>query len=107
MFARILRMQLKINKVDEAVKLFKNGVLPLCKKQQGFEGAYYMTDPKTGAGVAVTLWTNERAMLASEENRFFQEQVAKFVEFFALPPIREAYEVSVKEKMETPQKLKV
>ncbi len=107
MFARILRMKIKIDKIDEAANLFKKSVIPLCKKQPGFEGAYYMTDPKTGEGAAITLWENEEAMLASEKNRFFQEQVAKFVEFFAIPPIREAYEVALKEEMKTPQKLKV
>jgi len=104
MFARVLRMQIKIDKIDEAAKLFKKGVIPLCQKQEGFEGAYDMTDPKTGESVAITLWTNERALLASEENRFFQEQVAKFVEFFAIPPIREAYEVALKAEMKAPQK---
>ena len=107
MFARILRMQIKIDKIDEAVKLFKTGVVPLCKKQPGFEGAYYMTDSKKGEGVAITLWKSEKDMLANEKSHFFQEQVAKFVGFYAMPPIREAYEVALKEEMKTPQKLKV
>jgi heme-degrading monooxygenase HmoA len=81
-FARILRMQLKKDKVEEAANLFKRSVVPLCRKQRGFKGAYYMTDAKTGEGVAMTLWENREAMLASEENRFFQE--------------REAYEVALR-----------
>jgi hypothetical protein len=36
-------------------------------------------------------------MLATEEGRFFQEQLVKFMGFFKEPPIREAYEVIVKE----------
>jgi quinol monooxygenase YgiN len=107
MYARILRMQIKKDKIEEASNLFKKGVLPLCKKQAGFESAYFMTDPKTGGGIVITFWTDEKSMLASEENRFFQEQVAKFVEFFSIPPIREAYEVVLKREMKTPQKLKV
>jgi hypothetical protein len=42
--------------------------------------------------------------LASEENRFFHEQVAKFVPFYREPPVREAYEVSL--KMEAKQRRK-
>jgi heme-degrading monooxygenase HmoA len=95
-FARILRMQLKKDKVEEAANLFKNIVVPLCRKQRGFKGAYYMTDAKTGEGVAMTLWENQEAMLASEENRFFQEQVSKFVGFYASSPVREAYEVAIR-----------
>lgn len=99
MFARILRVQIKIEKIDDAAKLFRKEVVPLIKKQPGFKGTYFMTDPKTGEGAIITLWENEGAMLANEENGFFQEQVAKFVDFFAKPPIREAYEVVLKEDM--------
>jgi heme-degrading monooxygenase HmoA len=106
MFARVLRIQIKVDKIDEAAELFKKGVAPLCKKQAGFEGAYYMSDPKTGEGIVLTLWEQEQAMLASEESRFFQEQVAKFLDFYAKPPIRETYEVALIAKMKKPQKLK-
>jgi heme-degrading monooxygenase HmoA len=106
MFARILRMQLKKGKINDASNLFKKTVLPLCKKQAGFEGAFYMTNPKTGEGMAITFWATEKAMLASEENRFFQEQVAKFVEFFTIAPVREAYEVLLKKETGTSPKAK-
>ncbi len=99
MFARILRMHLRKDKINEASNLFKKGVLPLCKKQDGFEGAFFMTNPKTGEGVSITFWATEKSMLASEENRFFQDQVAKFVDFFTLAPVREAYEVLLKKEM--------
>jgi heme-degrading monooxygenase HmoA len=104
MFARILRMQLKKDKITEAANLFKKNVLPLCKKQAGFEGAFYLTNPKTGEGMAITFWKTEEFLLASEENRFFQEQVAKFVGFFTIAPVREAYEVLLKKEPETAPK---
>jgi len=97
-------MQLKKNKIKEASNLFKKNVLPLCKKQKGFEGAFYMTNPKTGEGMAITFWTTEESLLASEENRFFQEQVAKFVNFFTIAPVREIYEVLLKKEMMTSPK---
>jgi quinol monooxygenase YgiN len=95
-------MEFKKDKVKEAADLFKRSVLPLCKKQAGFTGAYYMTDSKTGGAIAITFWVDEQAMLASEENRFFQEQVGKFVQFFSAPPIRETYELTLKRDMKTP-----
>lgn len=36
MFARILEAEMKWDKKDEAVKVFKNQVLPILKKQNGF-----------------------------------------------------------------------
>ncbi len=94
MFARVLRSQLKPDKIIEASRMFEETVLPLCREQKGFKAGYYMTDPKTGESVALTLWESEEDMLANEESHFFQEQVARFVPFYAKPPIREAFEVA-------------
>jgi heme-degrading monooxygenase HmoA len=96
MFARILKSRLKIDKIAEATRTFKETVIPLCRKQRGFKGGYYMSDPKTGESVAITLWESEDDMLATEASRFFQEQVARFIPFYAKPPIREAYEVTLR-----------
>jgi heme-degrading monooxygenase HmoA len=97
MFARLLKIQLKIDRIDEAIRLFKTNVVPQCKKQKGFKGAYFMTDQKTGEGVVITLWTSEEAMLANERSHFFLEQVTKFLSSYAKAPIREAYEVAVRD----------
>jgi heme-degrading monooxygenase HmoA len=101
MFARVLRSHFKPDKVEEAARMFKESVLPLCRKQPGFRGAFFMKDAGMGDSVIITLWESRDAMLASEENRFFQEQVAKFVPFYRDPPIRDAYEVILREKAKT------
>ena len=46
MFARLLRIQVSINRIDEAAKLFEDSVIPLCKGQQGYKGAYFLSDRK-------------------------------------------------------------
>jgi heme-degrading monooxygenase HmoA len=102
MFARILKSQLKVDKIAEATRTFKQIVIPLCRKQRGFKGGYYMSDSKTGATVAMTLWESEDDMLATEANRFFQDQVALFIPFYAQPPIREAYEVTIRTEAKKP-----
>jgi heme-degrading monooxygenase HmoA len=96
MYARLLRIQLKIDRIEEAVNLFKKNVVPLCRKQKGFKGAYFMVDPKSGDGLVITVWASEKAMLANEQSHFFLEQVTKFIGFYTKPPIREAYEVVLK-----------
>jgi heme-degrading monooxygenase HmoA len=98
MFARVLRSQLKIDKIAEATRTFREIVIPLCRKQRGFKGGYYMSDAKTGESVAMTLWESEEAMLANEASLFFQEQVARFIPFYATAPIREAFEVAIREE---------
>ncbi len=98
MFARILRSRLKLDKIDEAAKTFRENVIPLCREQEGFKGGYFMSDPKTGESVAITFWENREAMLANEQSHFFQQQVAKFIPFYVKPPVREAYEVIMEEE---------
>lgn len=95
MYARLLRIQTKINRIDEASMLFEESVLPLCKSQKGFRGAYFLADRNTGHCMPVTLWESKEDMKATEESAFFQEQVVKFMDFFTAPPIREAYEVTI------------
>jgi heme-degrading monooxygenase HmoA len=98
MFVRLLRMELVVDRIDEARDLFVKDIIPLCRKQDGFRGAHFLKDPKSGHCVAMTLWNTEAAMLANERSRFFQEQVAKFLKYFAAVPIRETYEVVVNDK---------
>jgi len=102
MFARVLRMHLKVDKIAAATRIFREIVIPLCRKQPGFKGGYYMSDPKTGGSMALTLWEREEDMLATESSHFFQEQVARFIPFYAKPPIREAYEVTMRTENEKP-----
>jgi len=97
MFARLLRIKTKIERIDEAAKLFEESVIPLCKNQKGYKGAYFLTDRKTGVSILITLWENEEDMLDTESSHFFQEQLVKFMTFFKAPPIREAYEVVVQD----------
>ena len=95
MYARLLRFQTKIDKVNQASKIFKESVIPLCQKQDGYKGAFFLVDRETGDCIPVTLWETEEAMLATEHNRFFQEQLVKFMPLFTELPVREGYEVVV------------
>jgi heme-degrading monooxygenase HmoA len=97
MFARLLSIKVKTERIDEAAMLFEESVIPLCRNQKGFQGAYYLAERETGQCLLITLWKSKEDMTATEESRFFQEQLVKFMDFFKEPPIREVYEVIVKE----------
>jgi len=96
-YARLLRMHLKIDRIDAAKKIFEESVIPLCKNQKGFLGAYLLVDQDSGICIPITLWENEEDMLATEHSAFFQEQLIKFMPFFTSPPLREGFEVIVNE----------
>jgi heme-degrading monooxygenase HmoA len=95
--ARLLRMHLKIDRIDAVKKIFEESVIPLCKSQKGYLGAYFLADQESGTCIPITLWESEEDMLATERNAFFQEQIIKFMPFFTSPPIREGFEVIVNE----------
>jgi heme-degrading monooxygenase HmoA len=95
MHARLLKMQVKPDRIDEAARIFAEDVVPGCRGQAGYLGAYFLVDRKLGECVPVTFWQSEADMVATEENRFFQTQLMKFLGLFHRGLVRESYEVSV------------
>lgn len=94
MFARVTMFQMKSDKVDEAIKIYKESVTPVRKAQKGAAGSYLLTDRKTGKGMAISLWDSEEDAIANEQSGYYQEQLNKFKDAFAAPPVRGGYEVS-------------
>ena len=95
MYARMLRMQVKAERIDEAARLFAEDVIPGCRSQAGYRGACFLVDRKIGECIPTTLWETEADMIATEENRFFQTQLMKFLGLFHHGLVRESYEVAV------------
>lgn len=95
MFARVTVTQMKPDRLDEAIKLFAESVIPAAKGQKGFKDMYLLTDRATGKGLAIGFWESEAAANANEQSGYYQEQLGKFKDLFAGPPAREGYEVSV------------
>lgn len=98
MFARLTTVNVKQDKIDEAIGIYKKSVIPTARKQKGFVAAYLLEDRKTGNGISLTFWKSEEDALANEQNRYYQEQLIKFVPLLQSPPIREGYEVTVTAK---------
>ncbi len=95
MFARLTSVQVKIDKLDETIKIFEDSIISEAKLQKGFQGAYLLTDRNTGKGISCTIWDSEEDAVANEQSGYYQEQVDKLKEFFAGPPTREGYDVSI------------
>jgi len=97
MFARITVIQIKLDRIDEAIQLYKKSVIPEAKKQKGYRGDVLLMDRKTGKGNSITFWKSEKDAIANEENLYYQEQVVKFLPFYSVPTtvVREGYEVRI------------
>jgi len=61
MFARILEFVPKLDKKEELIKVIKNEVLPIMKKQPGFlEVLPLFPEIKTEKVLTISLWTEKR-----------------------------------------------
>jgi hypothetical protein len=98
MHARMLKIQVRPEYIDEAARIFAEDIVPKCREQPGYRGAYFLVDRKIAECVPVTLWETEADMLATEENRFFQGQLSKLMGFFRHGLVRESYEVTVTDR---------
>ena len=71
MFARILEFVPKLEKKEEFIKVVKNEILPILKKQTGFlEVLPFFPEIKTDKVLTVSLWTEKRYAEAYEREWF-------------------------------------
>ena len=61
-YARVIRTQGEPERADENTKLWQADILPLLKKQPGFQGVSLMGNRQTGEGLSVTYWESERSL---------------------------------------------
>jgi heme-degrading monooxygenase HmoA len=81
-------------RVEEAVQLFEDSVVPALREQDGYEGVYVLTTPE-GKALVMTFWEDEEAAQVGVSSGHYARQVEKFVTFFRAPPGRETYDVVV------------
>jgi heme-degrading monooxygenase HmoA len=97
MIARVGRFQVNIDKLDEVKKVFKEGVIPAAKLRKGYRSGYLLIDRKTGKCISIALWDSEEDAITDEQSGHFQERVNLGKELFTAPPVRELYEVALKD----------
>lgn len=95
MYVRVTTMMFRLETYDAGVRIFEESVVPAARAQKGFRGAYLLGDRAQGRAMALTFWESEAAALANEENRYYQEQLVKFLPNFMSAPVREGYEIVV------------
>jgi heme-degrading monooxygenase HmoA len=95
MYARVGIAQDKPGKMDDAIRVYRDSVVPAQKQQKGFKGALFLTDRHTGRSISISLWETEADMEASMTSGFYQDQTDKFAQDFEGKPVWEEYDVSV------------
>ena len=95
MYARVSHVSGSADNADAGIENFRNNALPAIRGEEGCEGGILLIDRATGKGMAITLWTDEGAMRASEERA--NELRAQAAEAMGAsdPASVERYEVAV------------
>jgi hypothetical protein len=66
MFARLTTIQGKPEKLEDAIRVIENDVIPASKVLSGFKNGYWYADRKSGKIVSVTLFETEQDLEKSE-----------------------------------------
>ena len=94
MYARAVNVQFQPSKIDEAIRIVKDAIVPILKEQKGFKGQLLLTQPDTGKAISINLWETEGDLTAFETNPLYRELMGKLADVLAGPPAGERYEVS-------------
>ncbi|MGZ6496970.1 MAG: hypothetical protein ACXVD9_12720 [Actinomycetota bacterium] len=66
MFARLTTIQGKPEKLEDAIRVIENDVIPGSKNLPGFKNGYWLADRKSGKVLALTMFETEKHMESSE-----------------------------------------
>lgn len=91
MFARVTHVHAKPGKLGDVIALYQDAVVPLLKRQQGFDSTFLLSDPASGKGMSITLWHTEADRQAGDVNGQLREQIIKVMPLLAAPPVAESF----------------
>ncbi len=88
MHARLTTRQIEPDRIDEAIGIYRDTVVPAASQQPGSKGGLVMIDRGTGKVMAISLWETEADLRAYEPSSA-TDALSKGA------PVREVYEVGV------------
>ncbi len=97
MYAAVNYTQIQPGKMNEAIAIVRDSIMPAAQDQQGYRGGFLLTDPNADKAIVIGLWETEADAPADDAGGWYQEQVSKFAQLIAGPVVRELYEVSAGE----------
>ncbi|MFZ0774658.1 MAG: hypothetical protein WCA49_00935 [Candidatus Sulfotelmatobacter sp.] len=91
MFARVIDCEVKLEKKEEFVKVLKNEVLPILRKQTGFLEIlpFFPEKMKEGKTINISLWTTKAD--AERYEREFYPKVLDILKPFLTAPVKVNY----------------
>jgi heme-degrading monooxygenase HmoA len=95
MYTRVTNIRFPPEMTAE-VRSVAQGLAPILKRRQGFEGLQVLTDPNAGEGIIICFWETENEAKASEAGASYIGQMSMMSSYLYELLVPRTYEVSVK-----------
>lgn len=99
MHARVVTGQFEPDKIEEAIRIYRDSIMPVTKQQKGFKGAIFLTDTNTRKSLSITLWETEDDLKAGMTSGYYRDQSGKLADIQEISPDMEHFKVSVQVEM--------
>jgi hypothetical protein len=96
MYARVTTIQISPYRVEEAVGVLREQVVPAIQQQNGFKGYMMFVDRSTGKSVNITLWEDEGdRQVSGPDSNYYRDAIGKVVPFLTDSPLVEDLEMVI------------
>src|SRR5512142_2861129 len=94
MYARITTIQMSPYRLDEAINVVREQVIPATQQQEGFKGYLMLTDRGSGKNIVITLWEEEADRECTGPNSsYYRDAMGQVVPFLTAAPSIEDLEL--------------
>jgi len=93
MYARVTTVHLRVQAMEDAIKIYEESIIPAAKKQSGFKTAFFFSNRNAGKFVLITIWESIDFALANQKTGYYQEQIDKLSDFMVVKPEVEGFSV--------------
>lgn len=92
--AAVTFAQLPPEKLDEAITIFRDSVMPELRQFKGFKGALLLVNRQTGKSMTIGVYDTEDEVKAVEHSGEYRRHLAKVAHLLSTPASRDVYEVA-------------
>jgi quinol monooxygenase YgiN len=96
MYARVTTIQISPYRLDEAIGVLREQVIPTIQQQNGFKGYWMLVDRGTGKAINITLWEEEAdRQVTDSKSAYYREAIGNIVPFLTDTPLVEDLEMVI------------
>lgn len=95
MYSRVMSIRLLPGKMDQALHIFRESIMPAIESRRGCVGVFVLTSREKDEIVTMSLWESYESMMAPELSDFIDQQLAKLTNVLREPPFEDRYELEL------------